>query len=107
MMNYLIYYLKICSNNNIRYIIIAQTPAITQARQAMLELIKSKTSTNNNTSKSKSKNKSGSGSSSDTEPTNRKNNSTYIDISRQNQFTRELDQKRRPANTVRLYGKVI
>ena len=40
-----------------------QSKAITQARQAMLDLIKSKTSTNNSTSK----NKSGSASSSDTQ----------------------------------------
>ena len=45
----------------------AQSKAITQARQAMFELIKSKTSTNNNNNTSK--NKIGSASSSDTQPT--------------------------------------
>jgi len=47
----------------------AQSKAITQARQAMLDLIKSKASTINSTSK----NKSGSGSSSDTQPKNKQN----------------------------------
>ena len=81
-----------------------QAPAITQARLAMLALIKSKTNTNTNASKSKSK--SGNSSSTDTEPKNKKKG-IYIDISSKNQFKRELDQMRRPAYTVRLYGQMI
>ena len=69
MMNQLVYVFKICSHNYILYRIMAQSKAITQARQAMLDLIKSKASTINSTSK----NKSGSGSSSDTQPKNKQN----------------------------------
>jgi len=78
----------------------AQTKAIPQARQAMLDLIKSKiNSTNAKANRTIN--------SSSTETTSKRKKNAYIDIARQNQFKRELDEQRRPANTVRLYGKVI
>ena len=78
-----------------------QSKAISQARQAMLDLIKGKASTNNRTSK----NKTGGASSSGTQQIIRKK--VYIDIPTRNQFKRELDQMRRPAYTVILNGKMI
>ena len=72
----------------------AQSRTITQARLAMIELIKSKTSTNTKASNSKSK--SSNSSSTDTEPKN-KNTNIYIEIPSKYQFKRELDEQRRDA----------
>ena len=76
-----------------------QSKTITQARQAMLDLIKSKNSTNNSTSKTINS------SSSDNRQKIKSN--VYFDIPNTNKFKRELDHMRRPAYTVRLNGTMI
>ena len=77
------------------------TPAttITPARQAMLELIKSKQQSRSTSSNSNS--------SSDSDETNKKNKKKKFDRPYQPAIKKELDEKRRSAYIVRLGGKMI